>query len=189
MSSQEITEAHARRICELIDHGLVAGLGTPVPGQMCIEAVVNHALGRPHGDDPGCVAQSVRRLKIGLNDALWSVPTARAAGLKRLGLAQLGTADTLDEAAFAGRIANMSVRRARLLYKDPTFRAWADEWLSGADRTAYSAYSAAHSAYSAAYSARDALLASVAEEVVQILIDMKAPGCKWLYLAPLSASV
>lgn len=39
-----------------------------------------------------------------------------------------------------------------------------------------------HSDHSAT---RDKSLATFCEEVVQVLIDMKAPGCQWLDLAPL----
>ena len=50
---------------------------------------------------------------------------------------------------------------------------------------AYAANAANAAAYAAAYakkSARDKSLADYAEAVVQILIEMKAPGCQWLEL-------
>ena len=53
--SVEVTRAHAEKIADLLQHGLVKGVGTPEPGKMCIEALVCYALGLPHGDDPGCV--------------------------------------------------------------------------------------------------------------------------------------
>ena len=47
---------------------------------------------------------------------------------------------------------------------------------------AAAAYAAAADAAADAAAARDKSLAAFAENVVQILIDMKAPGCQWLYL-------
>ena len=52
------TRDHAIRIVELLSHGLVAGLGKPEPGKMCVEAAVCFALGLPHGGQP-----TVRRNK------------------------------------------------------------------------------------------------------------------------------
>jgi DNA polymerase III gamma/tau subunit len=59
---------------------------------------------------------------------------------------------------------------------------------SAADSAAYSAAdSAARSAaYSAASAAVDQFLSDYAEQVVQILIDMKTPGSKWLSICPLT---
>ena len=53
---------------ELCDRGLSSGQGSR-EGQMCIEAVICATMGLPHGDDPGCVAASVRSFKIRLNDS------------------------------------------------------------------------------------------------------------------------
>ena len=224
----EITEVHAKRILELLSHGLVSGLGTPEPGKMCIEAVVNHALGRPHGDDPGCVHESLRSLKIRLNDSNWSSNAARAKGLTRLGLAQLGSKGVLDTEEFRQRVNTLRIQMlvpirfriaakkqktaehrglleaaALMLEQAPT----RDNCIKARD-TANNVYKAADeaadaAAYAAAYAAadadadeaadaaadadRDKILSDFAEAVVQILIDMKAPGCKWLELAPLAS--
>lgn len=77
----EITRDIALQVRDCVDAGLVKGMGEPTPGFMCVEAAVNYVLGRPHGDDPGCVSQPLRRLKIRLNDARWSdiVPLVDAA--------------------------------------------------------------------------------------------------------------
>lgn len=57
-----------------------------------------------------------------------------------------------------------------------------------ADYAADAADDAAHAAdYAAKSKARDESLAFFAEEVVKILIEMRAPGCQWLDLAPLGA--
>jgi hypothetical protein len=93
----------ARKLLAVIDAGLVHGMGEPVPGKMCIEAAVCHALGLQHGDDPPCVGYAVRAFKISLNDSFWSSPAARAAGLRELGVAQLGS-DALDQIDFSIRL-------------------------------------------------------------------------------------
>lgn len=107
-----ITREIARTVRDIVDAGLSSGLGKQEPGQMCVEAAVCYALGLPHGDDPGCVAQSLRLLKIRLNDALWSSKAARAAGLRRLAIAQLGSAGVLDEQEFTRRVVDVTIRKA-----------------------------------------------------------------------------
>src|ERR1700741_4298635 len=106
----EINEGHAKKILHLLSFGLVNGLGKPEPGKMCIEAVVNHALGRPHGDNPGCVHEPLRRLKVRLNDSNWSSNEARAKGLTRLGLAQLGSKGVLDTQEFKKRVNTLRIQ-------------------------------------------------------------------------------
>src|SRR5262245_26523286 len=108
----EITREIATKVRDVVDAGLSNGLGTPEPGKMCVEAAVCYALGLPHGDDPACVAPSLRRLKIGLNDRAWSSPRARAKGLRRLAVAQLGSAGVLDEQEFRRRVVDMTIRKA-----------------------------------------------------------------------------
>jgi hypothetical protein len=77
-----ITAEVAQKVLDVVDAGLVRGVGEPVPGQMCVEAAVCYALGLPHGDDPACVSSALRGLKIRLNDSsLWSCCcTARQRG-------------------------------------------------------------------------------------------------------------
>jgi hypothetical protein len=99
----QLNESTALKVLQTVDQGLVASMGKPVPGKMCVEAAVCFALGLPHSDDPRCVSLALRDLKIRLNDAEWSSDQARAAGLRRLAIAQLGTKDTLDDVEFARR--------------------------------------------------------------------------------------
>lgn len=206
----------ARKVLATVDAGLVNGMGEPVPGMMCVEAAVCYAMGLPHGDDPACVSRALRRLKIRLNDAKWSSNEARAKGLRRLALAQLGSRDVLDDVEFSKRVATLAIRvsvpaalrAAASIHKDPkhqqALRDAANECecdasresarkarsVSQEARRAYAAYAAAaDAAYAAAAyaaddvsSARDKSLADFAEGVVQILIEMKAPGCQWLVL-------
>ena len=95
---------------QIIARGLSDGIGER-DGQMCIEAAICTVLDLPHGDDPGCVAESVRAFKIRLNDAKWSSAEARANGLRDLGLAQLGSLDVVDDSEFAGRLSGMTIQK------------------------------------------------------------------------------
>jgi hypothetical protein len=174
----------ARKVLSTVDAGLVSGVGKPVPGQMCVEAAVCYALGLPHGDDPKCVAQSLRKLKIRLNDSNWSSDEARAKGLRRLALIQLGSAGNLDEIEFVKRCARLAIQTcvpqalraaARLCKSDkkeamlnaadlceraPTSES-AREAKKAAD-TAYAAYTTAADVYTAAYAADAAYDAAIA---------------------------
>jgi hypothetical protein len=235
----EINRDLARKVLTVVDAGLTSGVGRAEPGHMCVEAAVCYALGLPHGDDPQCVAQSLRSLKIRLNDANWSSSTARAKGLRRLALAQLGSAGHLDEKEFVRRVvdhalrvtAPNALRVAASSIKDPSHKAaliaaaarceeegtreaaieggaaaeaaaeaeaaaaaevaaeaaYAAEAAAAAEVAAYAAAAAEVAAYAAAaaevaYATRDKSLADYAEAVVQILIEMNAPGCQWLDL-------
>ena len=106
----ELTIEHARRVLEVVDHGLVLGVGAPIPGQMCVEAAVCFALGLPHGDDPSCVGRAVRAFKIQLNDSRWSSDKARAKGMRRVAIAQLGS-DQIDQQKFRTEVAVQTVRQ------------------------------------------------------------------------------
>jgi hypothetical protein len=265
-----VTRELAQKVLELVDHGLVSGIGAPEPGKMCVEAAVCYAMGLPHGDRPTCVAPALRALQVRLNDSCWSSDMARAKGLRRLAIAQLGSAGSLDESEFIERVLGVVVRKtlpsafrvvaatlddarkakwldlaqrcetareARQIFLE--FRenasaasaaasadaASADAYAAAADAaavaadayayasaaayadaaayavSAYAAYaSAAADAYAsaadadaAAYKkkttvARDKSLAAFCEEVVQVLIGMKAPGCAFLDLAEISAA-
>jgi hypothetical protein len=96
----KITAEIAQKVIETVDAGLCLGAGRPEPGKMCVEAAVCFALGLPHGDQPTCVGGAVRAFKIGLNDSRWSSDKARARGLRKIAVAQLGS-DTIDQVAFA----------------------------------------------------------------------------------------
>ena len=147
---------------EILDRGLSGGVGTR-QGSMCIEAAVCAALDLPHGDDPKCVAASVRKFKIRLNDARWSSTAARSAGLRDLGIAQLGSVDIPDlNQEFARRIALQTIQQVipamlRDLHKDKyESHALACEQaknLKESRSAAYVAYSAAYAAYAAAAAA------------------------------------
>jgi hypothetical protein len=103
------TREIAAKILTLLDAGLTKGLGEPYPGKMCVEALVNFALGLPHNDQPPCVGDAVRRFKIRLNDSNWSSNQARAKGFRRLAIAQLGS-NEIDQVQFVKKLALATIR-------------------------------------------------------------------------------
>ena len=107
----EISEALVTKLLGVVDAGLSSGVGEPEPGKMCVEAAVCYAMGLPHSDKPTCVSPALRALKIRLNDSSWSSNDARAKGLRRLAVAQLGSADVLDEKEFVRRVADLAIRK------------------------------------------------------------------------------
>lgn len=81
-----------KRMLSIVDEGLSEGEGDPKPGEMCIEAAIGYAAGEKFGDEPTCVDSGLRDFKIIFNDnAPWDDEKDRAKGLRRLGVAQLGT--------------------------------------------------------------------------------------------------
>jgi hypothetical protein len=106
----ELNREIAKKVLAAVDAGLVSGLGVQVPGKMCVEAAVCFALGLPHGDNPPCVGEAVRALKIRLNDSNWSSNEARTRGMRRIAIAQLGSVD-IDQKEFANIVALEVVRQ------------------------------------------------------------------------------
>ena len=208
-----INENTVSSLLSVVDRGLSKGLGKPIPGQMCVEAAVCYSLGLPHGDDPLCVAYSLRQLKIIINDADWSSNAARAKGLRRLAVAQLGTKETLNEREFVKRVvimlvkttiadivkgktlrskcravetikeareAAIAVSNAPVVYSDAVYAAAYAANAAAADAADYAADAVRYAAADA--NTGDTVLSDFCENVVQILIDMKSPGCEFLYL-------
>lgn len=106
----EINLDLARKVLEIVDQGLTQGLGVQEPGKMCVEAAVCSALGLPHGDNPPCVWRDARGFKIGLNDENWTSDAARAAGMRALAVAQLGSHGTAGIEYFAEELFSGFVR-------------------------------------------------------------------------------
>jgi len=192
----QINRETARKVLEVVDAGLVNGLGNPEPGHMCVEAAVCYALGLPHSDDPKCVSGALRSLKIALNDKPWSSPQARAKGLRRLAIAQLGTAGVLGDKAFLLHITEMTIKKIvpmvlRLVIPLQTQYKHKEAMEAAAKRCEVEGTKdAANAAYAAAYATaaeHDRVYSFFAEEVVQILIAMKAPGTEWLDLTEAAA--
>jgi hypothetical protein len=224
MSAIKLTKRHARKINELLNYGLVSGLGSQRPGEMCVEAAVCCALGLPHGDNPPCVGRTVRAFKIRLNDCNWPTDKDRAEGMRGLAIAQLGS-DSLDQMEFgklmflrgtqillpfiwrkeADKISAADKKsemiewcqlmekcetfdEARELTKDASAYAsaavgYASDYASDAASYAY-AYADYASAYASASASasgyRHELLMLTAHVGLNVLIEMKSPGCKWL---------
>jgi len=109
--NSEINEEISKKVLEVVDAGLSCGKGEPEPGKMCVEAAVCYALGLPHSDNPPCVGNAVRSFKIGLNDSRWSSNQARAKGMRRIALAQLGS-DILDQNEFYRRLAEETMKQS-----------------------------------------------------------------------------
>ena len=105
------TIEQAQRVLDVVNCGLAYGLGNPKPGECCVEAAVCYALGQPHGDQPTCVHPTVRAHMLSLNDSSWSDGQARAKGLRRVAIAQLGTADTLDGEQFKREFRVAAIQR------------------------------------------------------------------------------
>lgn len=103
-----------RRLLAVIKPGLSDGLGEPKPGKMCVEAAVCYAYGWPHDDNPKCVAEAIRQFKISLNDRHWSSFKARAEGMKRLAVAQLGS-KRISDARFNRALLGEAIRAVTAL--------------------------------------------------------------------------
>ena len=108
--TQVITAENRQKLIDIVGQGLVNGLGTPRPGDLCVEAAICLAMGEPHSDKPSCVAEPDRQFAIRINDAPWSSPEARAEALLPLALAQLGTAGT-DRGPWVRRVVEGTIRQ------------------------------------------------------------------------------
>ena len=101
-----ITKALVLKVLKVVDAGLSHGVGSPQPGQMCVEAAVAYAMGEPHTDNPKCVLRAIRDMKIGLNDSCYwndedgcqnseKTKMERSRGLRKIAIAQLGSAKAI----------------------------------------------------------------------------------------------
>ena len=207
----EINKTLALKVLKVVDTGLVKGLGVATPGQMCVEAAVNYALGADHGDSPTCVGFAVRSFKIALNDCDWSSDAARAKGMRKLAIAQLGS-DQINQVEFAKLLAlrTTTVFLADFLrdkYPEHAARCAAAQDLLAARDAARDVASAARAAsaardaasaarvaaryvaraasYAASYAASaasDLWLTKMADIALGVLIELKSPGCAFLDL-------
>lgn len=206
MNSMKITKRHARKVLEVVNHGLVKGMGTPEPGKMCVEAAVCFALGLPHSDDPKCVSPAVRAFKIALNDLDWPSDEDRAKGMAKLAIAQLGS-DGIDDVVFAKELARLTIqkivpialREAAKAQKEPHKQAMLDAadkcekegTRDAASNAANAANAASNAAYAASYAAYAAYAKNMKLKIFRIAADIGiaalevagAVGCKWLDLA------
>ena len=213
----KITKKLVTTLLATVDQGLVKGVGDAdstgkgVPGQMCVEAAVCYALGMEHGDQPNCVDSALRQYKITLNDSNWSSNTARASGMRRLAVLQLGTSTDFNTQYFVEQLAfkTITVLLAKYLasigYTDlaeacakATTLQEARDAAYAADYADYAANAAAYAAdaaasYAASYAAAAAAAANAvyagdeylllsAKLAEDILIEMGVPAIKYLDL-------
>lgn len=180
MAQVKITAQLAKKVLRVVDKGLSYGLGgvfnetkdemVGSPGAMCVEAAVCYALGEEHGDRPSCVNDELAKFKIDLNDDLeWENDKARARGLRRLAIAQLGTKTGFSYKSFY-KLYVAKLDEAVLAIEIPKFKTVGEfrDWCEN-NRFADSG---------------DLPPSEAAECAVQALIKMKTPGSKFLYLAP-----
>ena len=178
-----------RRFDEILTRGLCAGVGER-EGQMCVEAAICVALDLPHGDDPDCVEPAVRSYKIAINEANWSSPTARATGLRNVGIAQIGSKGVVDGSLFTARLSEKTIRRLipalfrQVFPTNPACLAAASRCeeqgtLAAAEAAARAAAGAAEAAGAAAGAADAYLLLSVSL-ALETLQELKSPGCAYV---------
>lgn len=187
------TPNQVHKVLSVVDAGLSHGLGVPEPGGMCVEAAICYALGLPHGDDPGCVAASVRAFIMRLNDSYWSSHAARAVGLRALAVAQLGSYGVVDDVEFARCISTEVIRviipiALRVVgLEEAAQRCEREPSRESAQHAAYAAYAAAHTyaayavedaacAGATATNGADSILFRAASLALDVLREMNAPG-------------
>ncbi len=203
------TIKHAKEVIRLVNFGLTKGLGEPKEGKMCIEAVICKVFNLPHGDNPECVGEEVRKAKIALNDCRWSSNLVRANGMKKLAIAQLGS-NTLNQEKFKQKLKLETAKKIlpyliqknyedtkddRLLkYKkkfeklevldDKLWKEFYNYYYNHYYYYYYYYYNHYYYNYNNYdnYYYGDEFLLLMADTILQVLIDMKSPGCKWLYL-------
>jgi len=172
----------AKKVLDTVDAGLCSGKGKPIPGQMCVEAAVCYAYGLPHSDQPPCVSPALRSFKIALNDKPWSSDAARANGLRRISIAQLGS-NKMDDKEFTKRLSEEFIRvfvtqalrsaaKANPKHADKLEACARACEMTGSRQAALdgkeaayaadAAYAAAYAAYAAAYAAKAAAYAAEA---------------------------
>lgn len=199
-----ITKKLISKIDQLLSFGLTKGLGQPKPGEMCVEAAIAYALGKEHTDkNYECVLPLLNKIKINLNDCNWSSNKARAEGMRSLAIAQLGS-NTLDEAIFAEKLKEHLNKRLLpyLIQKhkkefpnqaaiieaiEKQYPAGSEELREALrdhyydDNYYYYNYYDYYTHYYYNYNSfRDEWLLLVADTILDVLKEMKSPGCEWL---------
>lgn len=190
----KITEAVAKKVLSVVDKGLVSGLGEPIPGQMCVEAAVCYAMGEDHGDNPLCVHYDVRDFKVHLNDTDgWKSKKSRAAGLRRVAIAQLGTVDHTSGDSFLEEYKSYLdkkylIPKCHQLVDDGEFDLLSE--LASAMNNGFGIIEDVIEYVTRCMTLKEIcqsnsmekFLCALAEDAVQVLIKLKSPGSKYLYL-------
>jgi hypothetical protein len=210
----KINPTIVKRLLKIIDKGLISGAGEstynpqtgeydspPKPGEVCVEQAVALALDEPLidgdvTDRPKCVANAVADLKIQLNDRDWSSNKARARGLRRVAVAQLGSKGMTDEKVFAEFRRKLGKYRlpvpAKLVAtafdvtadEDEAAQAWSELEELYCDSIRYRDFDSADTAIDIALSLApgtgDKKLRWIADRILDTLKALKSPGCKYL---------
>jgi hypothetical protein len=190
-----VTAERVKKILGVIDAGLISGLGEAKPGHMCVQAAINFADGKPHGDKLECEASFVGQRKIRLNDAAWSSNSARTAGMKRLAIAGLGSL-SVNRRQWFKYIAEQRIRRvlpvliglaiARFPKEADALNALSvrcrDEGTREAAIAVRDKFRGTAAAAYAAAADRDRILQLEAEITVEACIACETEGSKWLDL-------
>lgn len=179
-----LDEGIVRHLLHVLSKGLCDGLGPRsyyIPGKVCVEQAVNYAVyGNTATDHPACVDTRLAGFKIGLNDSLmWPDPHERANGLRRIAIAQLGTAGDLfsyDEfrARLAPRLIALLENEGFILLDGDRFQIRS----GSSTRTLMRIIGDYPHRRNVLCSLRDAYV----ELAVQVLKEMDTPGSKFLYM-------
>lgn len=108
-----ILKKHIQKLNSILDSGLIRGSGSKAkPGNICVEQAVCIALGYKFSDNPPCVSRAFRSLKMRLNDCSgWSSNKARAEGLRKLAVVQIGSRGALDDQEFTRRVTEATIQQ------------------------------------------------------------------------------
>jgi len=205
-----INQELVNKIHCLLDKGVTSDFSLdPKPGNMCLEQVVSYALGEKINDSPSCVGEKVRKFVISLNDQDWSSASARAEGMRELSIAQLGST-FLDQKDFRDKLSfSVITKLLPAMFRELGEKKWEKEIksLEGAknlevaikaaddagDAARYIAPFAAYAVFNVIANAADgAFYAAIATNTgdkylkmvshlaVEVLKDMKSPGCQFL---------
>lgn len=179
----------AQKVIDVVTPGLCNGLGDPTPGKMCVEAAVNYACGLEHDDSPPCVGGSVRNFKINLNDGNWSSNKARAKGMIKIAIAQLGS-NKLNQDKFEELIVEEFTQLAFRKKFDKIVNNKKLSILNKISEIKENFYEIENFSYDDLVNnqclfnkmSTDKYLTLLADICLTVLKKMKSPGCKYLYL-------
>lgn len=154
----KITQAIVDKLNALLDKGLCHGASHFTQITFCVQQAVDIAIHEGHkvcaSDNPAeCVNEHVRSLGLRLNDQkqCWTSSKARAEGLRRFAIAELGSQGVVDGQEFFGNL------NKRYNAKYPDRESFQYYWLK-----------------------TEADACEVAEMAVQTLIELKSPGAAYL---------
>ena len=205
----KLTKQIALKVLESINGALRMGAGNGEGQDVCVMQAIARAVGLPASDDhvEECVGTAVSAFNRRLNDCSWSSDTARAEGMKALGVASIGS-NQLNQMEFgklmfvrgtqrllpfvfreiakikSGDYKTKLEKHAEICEKVTNFEE-AKKACKDASASAHAhAYAYAYASASAFFkkSLGDDFLTRTADMGLQCLIELKSPGCEWLDL-------